>query len=79
MSRRLWEQARLDLEGSKKRAEESTTRSETELEGEPNGVAGGEEESQGASESSGPEWSGAEDGLDRQRDGNTLGRDKVVK
>ena len=66
MSRRWWEQAVIDLEGERKRAAESTTRSETDSEedsdGEPNGVAGGEEESQGASGSSGAEWTGSEDG-----------------
>ena len=67
MSRRWWEQAVIDLEGVRKRAEESTTRLETESEedsnGDPNGVAGGEEEEYlGASGSSGVEWSGAEDG-----------------
>ena len=66
MSWRWWEQAGVDLEGAKKQAVESTSRSETESEedsyGEPDGVAGGEEESQGASGSSGAEWSGAEDG-----------------
>ena len=66
VSRRWWDQAGIDLEGARKRAEESTTRSETEseeeLDGEPNGVAGvEEEESQVASGSSGAEWSGAED------------------
>ena len=58
MSRRWWEQAGIDLEESRKRAAESTTRSETEseeeLDREPNGVTGGgEKESQGASGSSG--------------------------
>ena len=58
MYRRRWEQARIDLEGARKRAAELTTRLETESEeesdGEPNGVAGGgKEESQGASGSSG--------------------------
>ena len=59
-------QSRIDLEGARKRAEESTTISETESEeesdGEPNGVTGGEEESQGASGSSGAVWSREEDG-----------------
>ena len=66
MSWRWWEQAGIDLEGARKQAEESMTILETELEeesdGEPNGVAGGEEDSQGASGSSGAEWSGTEDG-----------------
>ena len=66
MSWRWWEQAGINLEGAKKRAAESTTRlemdteSEEELDREPNGVAGGEEESQGESGSSGAEWSGEE-------------------
>ena len=63
---RWWEQARIDLEGAKKRAAESTTRSETESEEESdvelNGYSGGEKYSQGASGSSGAEWSRAEDG-----------------
>ena len=50
VSRWWWEQAGIDLERARKRAAESTTRSETELEEEsdrePNGVAGGEDESQ---------------------------------
>ena len=67
VSRQWWEQAGIDLEGVRKRAAESTTRSETESDeesdGETNGVAGGgEEESQGASGSSGGEWIGAEEG-----------------
>ena len=66
VSRRWWEQAVIDLEGMKKQSAESTTRSEMEseegLDGEPNGVAGGEEESHEASRSSGAGWSGAEDG-----------------
>ena len=58
VSQRWWEQARIDLEGARKQAAELTTRSETESEeesdGEPDRVAGGgEEESQGASGSSG--------------------------
>ena len=59
MSRRWWEQAGIDLEGERKWAVESTTRleseSEEESDGEPNGVAGGEEESLGASGLSGAE------------------------
>ena len=50
VSWRWWEQARLDLEGAKKRAAESPTRSETEseeeLDVEYNEDSGGEEESQ---------------------------------
>ena len=64
MSQRWRDQVGIDLEGAKKRVVESNTRSETEseedLDGEPNGVAGGEEESHGASRSSAAEWSGAE-------------------
>ena len=52
--------------GKKKRSAESTTISETESEDESDGEwnrdAVGEEESQGASGSSGVEWSGVEDG-----------------
>ena len=63
---RWLKQAGIDLEGARKRVAESTKISETELEQEsnrqPNGVAGGEEESQGANGSSVVEWSGAEDG-----------------
>ena len=48
--RRWWEQAGIDLESARTWAAESTTRSKTELEEvsdrEPNGVAGGEDESQ---------------------------------
>ena len=62
MSRRWWEQAGIDLEGAKKRAVESTMRSETEseeeLDVESNGGLGGEEKSQGEIGSSGAEWSG---------------------
>ena len=57
VSRRWWDQAGIDLEGARKQAADSTTRWETESEEESdketNGVAGGEEESQGASGSSG--------------------------
>ena len=60
--RRWWDQAGIDLEGARKQAAVSVTRLETESEeestGEPTGDAGGgEEESQGASGSSGAEWS----------------------
>ena len=54
------------MEGAKKRAAETTTRSETdseeELDVESNGDSGREEESQVVSGSSGVERSGAEDG-----------------
>ena len=74
------------MEGMKKRAAETTTRLEPESDEESdvelNGELGGEEDSQGASGSSGAEWSRAEDGLvinlDRQQNRNTAGRDKVV-
>ena len=66
VSQRLWEQDGIDLEGAKKRVTETTTRSEPDLEEElevkSNGDSGGEEESQGASGSSGAEWSGVDDG-----------------
>ena len=62
VSWRWWEQDGIDLEGTKKRAEETTTRSEPDLEEaadvESNGYSGVEEESQGLSRSSGAEWSG---------------------
>ena len=62
VSRRWWEQARIDLEGAKKWLAEATMRSETDLEEESdvesNGDLGGEEESQEASGSSGAEWGG---------------------
>ena len=66
MSRRWWEQDGIDLEGAKKQAAESMTRSEMDSEeksdGEPKRVTGEEEESQGARGSSEVEWSGAEEG-----------------
>ena len=66
MSWHWWEQAGIYLEEARKMAAESTMRSETDLEEEsdkePNGVTGGEEESQGAIRSSRVEWSRAEDG-----------------
>ena len=53
------------MEGAKKRAAEITTRSETdseeELDVESNGDSGREEESQGARELSGAEWSGSDE------------------
>ena len=67
VSWRWLEQAGIDLEGAQKKAALSATRSELERESEeesarePVGAAGGgKEESQGASESSGAEWSEAE-------------------
>ena len=64
MSRQWWEQDRIDMEGAKKRAAETTTRSEPDLEEEAdvesNGDLGGEEEYQVASGSSGAEWSRAD-------------------
>ena len=65
MSRRWWVQDGIDLEGAKKRAAEATTRSEPDSEEEAdvesNGESGGEKESQGASGSSGAEWSRADE------------------
>ena len=60
-----WEQDRIDLEGAKKRAAETTTRSDPDSEEkadvELDWDSGGEEESQGASGSSGAECSGADE------------------
>ena len=63
-----WEQAGIDLEGDRKQVAVSATRAETEMESEEESAreptraaGGGEEESQGASGSSGAEWSGEED------------------
>ena len=75
------------MEGAKKRAAETTTRLETDLEEdsdvESNGDSGVEEDSQEASGSSGAEWSRAEDGLviilDIRWAVNTAGRDNVAK
>ena len=61
VSLRWWEQDGIDLEGAKKRATEAVTVSELELDSESNTDPGGEEESRGASGSSGAEWSGAEE------------------
>ena len=65
VSRRWWEKIRIDLEGEKKRAAETTTileaESEEEADVESNEDSGREEESQGASGSSGAEWSGADE------------------
>ena len=55
VSCRWWDQARIDLEGAKKRAAESTTLLESESESYSNAYPGGEEESRGE------EWSWAED------------------
>ena len=59
VSWRWWEKAGIDLEGPKKRATETTTQLETDLEEESdvesNGGSGGEEDSQGESGSSGAE------------------------
>ena len=60
MSRRWWEQSGIDLAGAKKRAAEAATVLESESDLELNAEPGGEEESKGASGSSGSEWSGAE-------------------
>ena len=61
VSRLWWEQAGIDLEGDKKRASEAVTVSELESDSDSNADPGGEEESRGASGSSGAEWSGAEE------------------
>ena len=57
VSRRWWEQTGIDLERENKRATKTTTRldmdSEEDSDKESNGDFGGEEESQGASGSSG--------------------------
>ena len=58
---RWWEQAGIDLEVAKKRATETATVLESESDSESNAEPGGEEESRGASSSSGAEWSGAEE------------------
>ena len=66
VSQRWWEQDGIDLEGAKKQASETTTilepDSEEESDVELNGDSGVEVESQGASGSSGAEWSRADDG-----------------
>ena len=61
VSRWWWDQAGIDLEGAKKRAAEEATVLESELDSDLNAGPGREEESRGASGSSGAEWSGAED------------------
>ena len=60
MSQRWWDQAGIDLEGAKKREVEATTVSESKSDSESNADPGREEESRGASGSSGAECSGAE-------------------
>ena len=64
MSWQWWEQDRIDFEGAKKRAAETTTISKTDSEEEAdvelNRDSGGEEESQGASKSSGAELRGVD-------------------
>ena len=60
VSWRWWEQTGIDLEGSKKRAAEAATILVLESDVELNEDSGGEEESKGASGSSGAEWSGAD-------------------
>ena len=79
MSRRWWEQDGIDLEGAKKRATETTTISEPDLEEdvevESNGDLGGEEESQGASGLSGAEWSGRMSDHPRETTGRKYGRE----
>ena len=65
VSWKWWEQDGIDLKGVKKRAAETTTRSEPYLEEEvdveSNRDSGGEEESQRASGSSKAEWRGADE------------------
>ena len=65
VSWRWWEQDGIDLEGANKRATETTTILEIDLEEdtdvESNGDLDGEEESQESSGSSGAEWSGADE------------------
>ena len=69
VSRRWWEKTGIDLKGEREREESAAAEpgmeadSEAESEDKPEGVVGGvgEEESQGASGSSGAEWSGVED------------------
>ena len=55
------EQAGIDLEGAKKKVVEAATVSESESDSESNADPGREEDSRGASESSGAEWSGEEE------------------
>ena len=69
VSWRWWEQTGIYLKGAREKAEAAATETETdadlESEDDPEGAVGGrgeEEESQGASGSSGAEWSGAERG-----------------
>ena len=61
MYQQWWEQARIDMEGAKKRTAEAETFSDLELELDLNTDLGGEGEWRAASESSGSEWSGAEE------------------
>ena len=61
VSWRWWEQAGIDLEGAKNRAAEAATVLESKSYSDSNADLGREEESRGASVSSGAEWSGAEE------------------
>ena len=69
VSRRWWEKMGIYLKGAREKAAEAAAEPETEAdleeesEGEMEGAAGGigEEDSHGASGSSGEEWSGEED------------------
>ena len=63
VSRRLWEQASIDLEGAKKRASETATvlESDSDSESELNADPCRQEESRGARGLSGAEWSGVEE------------------
>ena len=80
MSRWWWDQADIDLEGANKRAEETATVLELELESDTESNADwGGEESRGASGSSGAGWSGAEWGrrvtpLEEQQEGTRKGK-----
>ena len=61
VSRKWWEQAGINLEREKKRAAEAATVSDLESDSDSNVDPGGEDESRGASGSSGAEWSGSEE------------------
>ena len=61
VSRQWWDQDGTDLEGAKKRDAEAATVLESDSDSDSNADPGGEEESRGASGSSGAEWSGAEE------------------
>ena len=71
VSRRWWEQARIYLEGAKKRVTEAATDSEWESDL-------GREESSGESGSSGVEWSGANSECPYNDDGPELWKGKQI-